>query len=72
MTTFELVLLIGVILVPFAALLFVLPKKRKKEEPKVEPKNEEPKNEVKPEPVKEKLKPFRNNEFSTSDFKTSF
>lgn len=71
MKTFELVLLIGAILVPFVALIFVLPKKLKKakQEPKEEPKKEEPKKEVKPEQSKEQPNPFKNNKFSVEDFK---
>lgn len=76
MSTFEIVILIAVILVPIVALIFILPKRKKKEAKEevktteyVSEKKEEPKEIVEAKPIKEMKMPLRSSEFSNDDFK---
>lgn len=81
MSNFEICLIVMACAVPFVALLFVLPKLKKKEVKKVEPvktyaeikqeeAKEEVKQEIKPEPTKQKsISAFTNSDFSPEDFR---
>lgn len=76
MTNIEIGILIALVLVPILALLFILPKKKKKAEEKAEVKTTEYVSEKKEEKPKEDLKPIsvkslplNANDFSDNDFK---